>query len=459
MKKELKEYLNSIDGISQITFNPNGPGSVRIHLIPPKKIKFGIAWVVIINGQDVLPLTTGWAILLREFINNAICYDGKKLDDLLIKQIINDTVKKMSQIFPKTVEQIFKQDLRDIVDTLVDIAKGKEPSTKIGYMSLKKYAKYMSSPHRMDLMISSMHKDGNWHCNQKCLHCYAGKQIEAQTSEISTDEWKKIIDKLKNAMIPQITFTGGEPTLRSDLVELVNYSSWFVTRLNTNGVLLTEELCAKLKEASLDSVQITLYSSDENIHNKLVGANNFSKTIEGINNAIKAGLNVSINTPLCKLNSDYKKTITFANKLGVIYFSCSGMIMTGNSEEEDAKKTYLTKEEITEIVEDAVKYCYKKDLEISFTSPGWISEDKLKELKLVVPSCGACLSNMAIAPNGDIIPCQSWLNGEVLGNLLTDNFSSIWNNKKCKSIRKQSTTKEGICLLANRKGDENEKNN
>lgn len=51
---------------------------------------------------------------------------------------------------------------------------------------------------------------------------------------------EKIIDKCKDAMIPQITFTGGEPTLRSDLVELVNYSSWFVTRLNTNGVLLTK---------------------------------------------------------------------------------------------------------------------------------------------------------------------------------------------------------------------------
>lgn len=459
MTKKLKEYLNNVYGVSQITFNPNGPGAVRVHLIPPKKVKLGIAWVVIINGQDVLPVTTGWGILLREFINNAICYDGKEANDAIIKKIINDTTKTMSELFPKTKVAIFKSDLRDIVDTLTKIAKGETPSVAIGYMSLKKYAKYMQAPHRIDLMISSMNKDGNWHCNQKCLHCYAGEQIEARTNEISTDEWKKIIDKCKDAMIPQITFTGGEPTLRSDLVELVNYSSWFVTRLNTNGVLLTKKLCEELKEASLDSVQITLYSADENIHNKLVGANNYQATIKGIKNAVETGLNVSINTPLCKLNENYRETIKLVKDLGVMYFSCSGMIMTGNSQEEYAKETYLTKAEISKIVAEVANYCYNNNLEISFTSPGWISTDKLNELKLVVPSCGACLSNMAVAPNGDVIPCQSWLNGDVLGNLLTDSFSKIWNSKKCKNIRKQSRTKEEICLLANGKEKQDEKSN
>ena len=66
---------------------------------------------------------------------------------------------------------------------------------------------------------------------------------------------------------------------------------------------------------------------------------------------------------------------------------------------------------------------------------------------------------MAVALNGDVIPCQSWLNGDVLGNLLTDSFSKIWNSKKCKNIRKQSRTKEEICLLANGKEKQDEKSN
>lgn len=107
------------------------------------------------------------------------------------------------------------------------------------------------------------------------------------------------------------------------MVELVDYSKWFITRLNTNGVLLTEELCEKLCKASLDNVQITFYSADREIHNELVGANNFDKTVEGIKNAIKAGLPLSINTPLCSLNKDYTRTLEFLNGLGAKYVTCS----------------------------------------------------------------------------------------------------------------------------------------
>jgi MoaA/NifB/PqqE/SkfB family radical SAM enzyme len=141
----------------------------------------------------------------------------------------------------------------------------------------------------MDLMISSMCRDGKWNCNQHCIHCYAAGEELAQSRELTTDEWEKVIDKCRQANIPQLTFTGGEPTLRTDLVELVEYAKWFVTRLNSNGVLLTKELCENLYNASLDSVQITLYSSDDNTHNYLVGENNWEKTVEGIRNAVAAG--------------------------------------------------------------------------------------------------------------------------------------------------------------------------
>ena len=248
-----------------------------------------------------------------------------------------------------------------------------------------------------------------WNCNQKCLHCYANTQENAIVEELDTQQWKEIIDKLKEACIPQITFTGGEPTLREDLVELVKYSKYFVTRLNTNGVELSLKLAKDLYDASLDSVQITLYSSKKEIHNILVGSNRFDDTINGIKNAIEAKLNVSINTPLCQINKDYLETIKFAKSLGVRYFTCSGIIMTGGASEDKAMNTYLSKNEILEILKQAVEYCNKNCLELSFTSPGWVEEKELKELKLILPSCGACMSNMAIAPNGNVIPCQSWL--------------------------------------------------
>lgn len=311
----------------------------------------------------------------------------------------------------------------------------------------------MTAPHRMDIMISSMQKNNNWNCNQKCIHCYAAGQSNANVEELSTEQLKRVIEKCRKIGIPQITFTGGEPTLRKDLVELVKYSKWFVTRVNTNGVLLTENLCEKLYKASLDSIQITLYSNNPEIHNNLVGADNFDKTVQGIKNAIKAGLNVSINTPLCKLNSNYVDTLKFIKELGIKYVSCSSIILSGNAKKEESINMQLNKNDLYDILKKSVKYCNDNLIEINFTSPGWLDNDKFKELNIQTPSCGACLSNMAIAPNGDVVPCQSWLSkNSSLGNILTEDWNKIWNNKKCVKIRHESSKIKGNCPLKDEKG-------
>ena len=97
---------------------------------------------------------------------------------------------------------------------------------------------------------------------------------------------------------------------------------------------------------------------------------------------------------------------------------------------------------------NAKEYTDENLMELSFTSPGWLEEEKIRGLRLNVPSCGACLSNMAIAPDGEVVPCQSWLGKDAgLGNMLTNNWNKIWNNPKCKKIRKNSATTTGKCPL------------
>ena len=444
---KLAKYLKKCDGIYHVTLDPKTTGVVRVHLVPPKKLKPGVPWVAVINGYSILPLQSSWAVLLKEFIEVVNEYDGKVLTSEEIDALVKQTADRVKLIFKNTEEKYIKQDLKDIVGTLRKICCGEEPDAKIGYMTLANYSKYMKAPHRMDLMISSMEKDGCWNCNQKCLHCYAANEIKSNVQEMTTADWKKAIDNCKKAGIPSLTFTGGEPTMREDLVELIDYSKWFVTRLNTNGIRLSLELCEQLYSASLDSVQVTLYSSDADIHNELVGGNHFEQTIQGIKNAIRSNLDVSVNTPLCSLNKDYLKTIKYLESLGVRYFSCSGLIPTGNAKTSESQITKLSKSEILDIVREASSYARAHNLEVAFTSPGWIDGEYLKKMRMVVPSCGACLSNMAIAPNGDIIPCQSWLNGTSLGNILKHNFKDVWNGQTCRRIRKKASLEEEICLL------------
>ena len=448
MFREKRYELQNWKGVIHTTWNPGGPGVVRIHMVPPKfKLWKTVPAIVIINGQDYVPLDESWAILLTEFIKGVNLYGEKEMSEATLEGIITDAFHQVRKIYPEVEDERMREDLITITDTFADIACGRKPEQEIGQISIGEYAPYMTAPFRMDLMVSAMTREGNWHCNQKCVHCYAAGQPLAETRELSTEEWKQIIQKCKKARIPQLTFTGGEPTLREDLCELIKEARWFVTRLNTNGILLTKELCKQLWDAELDSVQITFYSHREEIHNRLVGGEHYSQTLQGIENALETGLSVSINTPLCSWNADYVKTLEFLHEKGIRFVTCSGLIVTGNAKGQESMKTQLSSEELYEVLKEAVNYCYSHEMEINFTSPGWIAEEDLRELRGQIPSCGACLSNMAIAPDGKVVPCQSALSDSSLGNMLTDSFGKIWNRRKCRKHRAFSAQMKQTCPL------------
>ncbi len=453
-KRELQFASDNFREVHHTTLNPEGPGVVRIHLVPPRVEGDEIApSVAIINGQFIIPVNVAWSILLTSLIEEINKFNGREVTEEEVGILMTEACKRVQKVYPLITKKRLKDDIFRIMNTFKQIAYGEEPDEKVLYMSLGDYAPYMRAPHRMDLMVSAMTREGRWHCNQSCVHCYAAGQTGSSEKELSTEEWKKIIDKCREIGIPQLTFTGGEPTMREDLFELIDHASWFVTRLNTNGIKLTDDYCRSLKNASIDSVQITFYSADEKIHNRLVGAERFADTVAGIENAIEAGLNISINTPLCTLNSDYVSTLRFLKEKGVTYVTCSGLITTGNAALSESEDLQLTHEQIRKILREAAEYCFANGMEISFTSPGWVDADFCKELGITTPDCGACLSNMAITPGGNVVPCQSWLSEESLGSFLGDEWESIWNSDRCRERREYAASGRCDCPLRRVRND------
>lgn len=447
-KREREYALAHFNEVHHTTLNPEGPGVVRIHLVPPKITNGEVAAsVAIINGQDVIPVNRSWSILLTEFIEEVNRYDGREVTDEDVAQILDAVCKNVKKVYPFVSKKRLQKDIFTLMNTFKEVAYGQPVWEEIQYLSLGDYAPYVKAPHRMDLLVSAMTKNGKWHCNQNCVHCYAAGQTQSSEEELSTEEWKKIIDKCREVGIPQVTFTGGEPTMREDLFELIDHAKWFVTRLNTNGIKLTKEYCEELKKASLDSLQITFYSWNEEIHNQLVGAPRYGETLAGIENALAAGISLSINTPLCTLNRDYVKTLEFLHEKGVKYVTCSGLITTGNAAKEPSENLQLTLAEIRDVLKESVEFCYKNGMEISFTSPGWVDDAFCQKLGISTPNCGACLSNMAITPGGNVVPCQSWLEGVSLGNFLNEEWEKIWESDACQERRKYSANMLCECPL------------
>ena len=444
-----------LECVRHITLDPKGRGVLRIHMIPPRQDADNAPFLLLLNGSRLVPLNLSWAILLANFMDRLEPFAGLEIAESDWTAMAAGAVAETHKTYPFTSKEQLSDDLATMIRSLVAIARGQEPEAEVAPLTLGEYAPEMTAPHRMDLMVSAMTRGGAWHCNQKCLHCYAAGQPLSDTPELTTAQWREILAKLRAANVPQVTFTGGEPTLRADLVELVDAAQWFVTRLNTNGRLLTPELCRRLYDASLDSVQVTLYSHDPAVHNALVGAEGFDDTVAGIKNAVAAGLSVSVNTPLCSLNTDYAAAVRFVNGLGVRYVTCSGLIPSGGAEGAESQATRLTEEQLTDVLRRAVTAAEELEMEMDFTSPGWLKEETLRSLGLtLVPSCGACLSNMAIAPDGGVIPCQSWLSSQPLGNMLTDDWDKIWQSQRCAAIRAKSAKMEQLCQLRQGNGEE-----
>lgn len=442
-----------LDMVRHITLDPDGPGVVRIHLIPCKNTLRKVPFTAILNGQHILPLTVSWAILLANFMDALQPFEGREIGEHQWDELTLQAVEATRQVYRRTPPEQIRMELSLMVNAFKAIARGEEPPLPIGQMDLGEYAPHMLAPHRMDLMVSAMVQDGTWHCNQKCLHCYAADQPLAGRAELDADQWLAVMEKCRAAGIPQLTFTGGEPTMRPDLVQLVRAAQWFVTRLNTNGRLLTPPLCRELFDASLDAVQITLYAADAATHNALVGAPGFEDTVCGIRNAVAAGLNVSVNTPLCSRNPHYKETLEFAHSLGVRYATCSGLIPTGGAATGPSRLTRLSREGLLGVLAPAARYAADAGMELDFTSPGWLQPEDLAGLGFArTPSCGACLSNMAIAPDGTVLPCQSWLSGPGLGNILHTPWERIWGHPECRRIRKKSAKMEHVCQLSHEAG-------
>jgi MoaA/NifB/PqqE/SkfB family radical SAM enzyme len=125
-----------------------------------------------------------------------------------------------------------------------------------------------------------------YRCNNDCTHCYNARPRDYPES--STADWERILDRTWDLGIPHVVFTGGEPTLREDLPELVGYAQTkgLISGLNTNARRLSDRrYLQQLVEAGLDHVQITLESHLPEIHDRMVKSRGAWKQTVRIRNA------------------------------------------------------------------------------------------------------------------------------------------------------------------------------
>jgi 12,18-didecarboxysiroheme deacetylase len=142
-------------------------------------------------------------------------------------------------------------------------------------------------------------------CNLKCVHCYAHAVGEGpREGELSTEEGKRLLDDLASFGVPVVLFSGGEPLLREDLPQLIDYTVKKGMRavISTNGTLITEEKARIFARLSLSYIGVSLdgIGSVNDSFRCVQGA--FDRAITGIRNAKKAGIKVGLRFTINKRN-------------------------------------------------------------------------------------------------------------------------------------------------------------
>ena len=349
-------------------------------------------------------------------------------------------VKHMRSRYRKLDEATARQHYGNVRDQLLRFLHGEvDVIEQVAAETPTIGADALPSPYRMDLALT-------YRCENNCAHCY---NEDRKVQELGLDQWLKVIDKTWEIGIPHIVFTGGEPTLSPHLRDLVARSEKHgqVTGLISNGRKLGQEgYLRDLITAGLDHVQITLLSHRQSIHDSLSGCEGaWQQTVDGIKAGVKEDLYLATNTTIMRDNyNDVEETMRFLIGLGVKNIAFNGLIRSGKGK----TATSITYEELESLMLKAIAIAQETGVKLIWYTPTPYCNFNPINFGLGIKQCTACSLNMAIEPDGTVLPCQSYY--QPLGNILSDPWDRIWNHELCKRLRSREYLPEDCkkCELA-----------
>lgn len=304
-------------------------------------------------------------------------------------------------------------------------------------------------------------------CNLRCVHCYAHSPNSEPANTLDTQQAKAMIDSCADFGCPVMLFSGGEPLLRKDLLELIGYACSRKMRvaLSTNGTLFTRELAREMKSLQLGYVGISLDGIEET-HDQFRGVRGaWRKALEGLDICREEGLRTGLRITLTRRNfTEMDELLSIFESRSIERICFYHLVYTGRGSkliDED-----LTHDQTRKVMDTIIE----KTLEMHENGNGrevltvdnhadgpylWLWA-KRNRPELADRIYGMIKDNRAkstgqgiscVSWNGDIMPDQFWRD-KILGNIKERSFESIWldpQNTFLENIRKRENLVKGKC--------------
>jgi mycofactocin radical SAM maturase len=260
-------------------------------------------------------------------------------------------------------------------------------------------------------------------CNLHCVHCLSDAGAVAK-DELNTSECMKLIDELSGLRVFQVNIGGGEPFIREDFIDLLEYShkKGIVTCVSTNGTLIDASVALRLSKMEMLYLQVSLDGVDEATNDRIRGKGSYRKIINAIETLTSNKVKFSINTVLTRTNFEQLEGLrdmaeAYGSELRVSRFRPSGR---GKASKADLGPT-------AEQLEYFAEWLNRHDLVKTGDSFFCLTSDHRREKGLDM--CGAAKMTCCVSPDGYVYPCAFLQETPFLsGNVRRESFKKIWDN-------------------------------
>jgi radical SAM protein with 4Fe4S-binding SPASM domain len=250
-----------------------------------------------------------------------------------------------------------------------------------------------------------------YRCNFHCVHCYCVVDGARTPDELTTAEWKGVLDQLAAAGTLSVSFTGGDPFLRKDAWDIAEHAKArrFALRFLTNASFFNDANADRLAALKPASVSISLYGATPETYERVTGRADFhAKAFAGIQRLADRGVRLQIKLPLLRESfHERREMIEIARKFGATSIRVDAEIGPKDDGDVSPLAHALDDEQLAAFVRE-----FRGPLPVK---PRFAPEDRL---------CRPGASSFAIGPYGDLYPCMQIKRS--MGNLRERSFPDLW---------------------------------
>ena len=260
-------------------------------------------------------------------------------------------------------------------------------------------------------------------CNLRCVHCLSSSG-DASGGELTTAECMKLIDDMTALKVFQVNIGGGEPFIREDFLDLLDYchGKGLVTCVSTNGSVIDNGIAKGLSAMNMLYLQVSLDGADEDTNDRIRGKGTYKRVLSAIE-ALKANrVKFSINTVLTRTNFEQLETLRamageYGAELRVSRFRPSGR----------GKSSKAALGPSADQLEYFAEWLERHELVKTGDSFFCLTSDHRRHKGLDM--CGAAKMTCCVSPEGNVYPCAFLQETPFLsGNLRQESFKEIWDN-------------------------------